>query len=74
VPTRIAGAVLVVFGFIALIVGGVPYRSTKQVAVLGDMKMEVKEEKQLTIPPFVSGIAILAGAVLLVRGGGKPAS
>ncbi len=69
---RIAGAVLVALGFVALLTGGFGYRKTENVAQIGDFKMNVTERKQFTIPPLVSGLAILAGAAMLFRGGGRP--
>ncbi|OGF21486.1 MAG: hypothetical protein A2V63_05940 [Candidatus Eisenbacteria bacterium RBG_19FT_COMBO_70_11] len=62
---RIAGAVLVLLGMLALLWGGIPYRKTENVAQFGDFKMQVTEKKEFTIPPVVSGIVILAGAALL---------
>src|SRR5262245_13054783 len=55
---KIAGAVLVLLGFAGLVWGGVPYRQTRNVAQIGDLKMQVTEKKQLALPPLVSGFAI----------------
>ena len=69
---RMAGVVLVVLGFVGLIWGGLPYKKTENIAQIGDLKMQVTEKKQMAIPPLISGLAILVGGVLLIRGG-KPA-
>jgi len=66
---RPLGIVLVVAGFIALLWGGIPYKKKETVAEIGGLKMEVTEKKQMSIPPWISGIAILAGAALIMRGG-----
>ena len=66
---RALGIVLVVVGFIGLVWGGIPYKKTENVAEIGGLKMQVTEKKQMTIAPWISGIAILAGAVLIMRGG-----
>ena len=66
---RAAGVVLVVLGFLGLIFGGIPYNKTENIAQFGDLKMRVTEKKQASIPPVVSGLAILVGAVLLTRRG-----
>jgi len=66
---RIAGVVLVVLGFAGLFYGGIPYKKTENVAQFGDLKMQVTEKKQFTVPPFVSGLAILAGAAMFFAGG-----
>ena len=70
---KIAGIALVVLGFVGLLWGGIPYKKTENIAQIGDLKMRVTENKQMTIAPWISGIAILAGAALILRGG-KPAS
>jgi len=66
---KIAGLVLVVLGFTALLAGGIPYKKTENIAQFGDMKMEVTEKKQFTVLPVLSGLAILAGAALWFAGG-----
>lgn len=65
---QIAGIVLMVLGFAALIGGTIPYKKTENVAHIGDLKMEMTEQKEFTIPPLVGGIAILAGAALFFTG------
>lgn len=72
-PAKVLGLVLVVLGFVGLLWGGIPYTKKENIAEIGDLKMQVTEKKQVTIPPLLSGIAILAGAFLLMRGR-KPAS
>jgi len=71
---KIAGAVLIALGLICLVWGGIPYKKTENVAKIGDLSMSVKEEKHFTVPPLVSGIAILAGAAMVFAGGRKPAA
>jgi len=71
---KVAGAVLIVLGLICLVWGGIPYHKQEDVARIGDFRMSVKEEKHFTVPPIVSGIAILAGAAMLFAGGKKPAA
>lgn len=66
---RPLGIILVVAGFIGLLWGGIPYKKTENVAEIGGIKMQVTEKKQMSIPPWISGIAILAGAALIMRGG-----
>ena len=62
---RIAGAVLIALGFAALLVGGIPYRKTENVAEFGTLKMQVTQKKEFAIPPLVGGLAIVAGAAML---------
>jgi hypothetical protein len=69
---KIVGVALIILGFIGLIVGGFGYNKTDEIAKVGDLKMQVVEKKHVSLPPFVSGAAILVGAVLLFAGGRKP--
>jgi LPXTG-motif cell wall-anchored protein len=62
---KVIGIVLILLGFAGLLFGGVPYRTTENVAEIGDFKMKVSEKKQFTVPPVISGLAILGGAAML---------
>ena len=69
---RVTGAVLIVLGLTGLIVRGVPYHSTENLAEIGTLKMKVTEEKRFEIPPLLCGGVILAGAALFFTGLGRP--
>lgn len=69
---RIIGGVLIVLGFTTLIVHGVPYHTTDNVARFGTIRMDVTEQKRFEIPPLVGGCLILAGAALLFLPGPRP--
>lgn len=71
---KIAGVILIVLGLASLIWGGIPYNKTSSVAQFGDLKMQVTEKKEFTVPPVLAGVAILAGAALLFAGSRKPAA
>lgn len=66
---RALGIALVILGVVGLLWGGIPYKKTENVAEIGGLKMQVTEKKQMTISPWISGIAILAGVALIMRGG-----
>jgi len=71
---KIAGMILIVLGLASLIWGGFAYNKTSNVAQFGDLKMQVTEKKEFTVPPVLGGLAILAGAALLFVGGRKPSA
>ncbi len=69
---QVVGVAVVVLGLASLIWGGFAYKKTENVAQFGDLKMQVTENHQLTIPPWAGGIAILAGAAMVFAGGRRP--
>ena len=52
-----------------LLLGRIPYGQVRHTATLGDFKVGVTEEKRVVVPPLVSGLMILAGAILAAAGG-----
>lgn len=63
------GALLLIVGIVALSYQGVVWvTGTERVAKIGPV--EINQEKSYPIPvlPIVGGIAVVAGAVLLLRG------
>lgn len=70
---RIAGGVMIVLGFAGLIVRGVPYQSTENLAEIGTFKMKVTEKRQFEIPPLLAGAFIFAGSALLFSSWRRPA-
>jgi len=65
---RLGGTFLIVVELVSVALGRIPYGQTRHTATLGDFKLGVTEEKRLVIPPVVSGLMILAGAVLAAAG------
>jgi hypothetical protein len=69
---KVLGAALVILGLVGLLLGGIPYNKTETVAQIGDLKMKATERKQVSIPPVVSGLAILVGAAIWFAASRKP--
>jgi hypothetical protein len=67
-PTTIAGFVLLVFGFVALLAGGFTYTKDDKVVDVGPFEATVERRERVSIPPIVGGLAIAAGVVLLFVG------
>ncbi|HTI05107.1 MAG TPA: hypothetical protein VL549_07315 [Gemmatimonadales bacterium] len=65
-PAGIIGVLLIVFGAIVLVLRGVSYVKDRNTADLGIAK--VTTEERGFIPPWVGGVALLAGVVLLFAG------
>ena len=62
-----AGALLTAFGILALaFLSGIHYTSHEKFPRDGEVQVTVKEEKVITIPPVVSGLALVGGLALMV--------
>ena len=64
----IGGVVLVILGLLGLAVPMFTTEQTKDVARIGELKLQATETKAYTVPPLLSGGALVLGLVLL--GGG----
>ena len=62
-----AGALLTAFGILALaFLSGIHYISHEKFPRDGEVQVTVKQEKVITIPPVVSGLALVGGLALMV--------
>jgi hypothetical protein len=66
---KILGVLLVAIGLVALIWGGVSWTQREEVLDLGAIEVERTERESVPIPPIVGGVCLVAGVLLLVRGG-----
>ena len=64
----IIGAVLAVLGVIGFAIPIVTTEQTKDVAKVGDLKLQTTESTTYVVPPIVSGGAIVLGIVLIGAG------
>jgi hypothetical protein len=64
----LAGAALVLFGLIAFAIPVFTTQQTKDVAKIGDLKLQSTETTSHIIPPIVSAGALVLGAVLIGAG------
>jgi hypothetical protein len=64
----IAGAILVIIGLVGVAVPYITTQQTKDVAAIGDLKLQTTESKSYVIPPLVSGGAVVLGIVLIGAG------
>jgi len=63
---KILGFLLVVFGILALVYGGISYNRQRTVIDVGSFKATATEQKNVPLSPIVGGIALLGGVLLLV--------
>ncbi len=64
----IFGAVLALAGVAAFAIPQFSTHQTEEVAHIGDLKVQAQEETPHTIPPLVSGAAIVIGIVMIGAG------
>lgn len=62
------GAVLALLGLIGFAVPTITTRETKEIAKIGDLKIQATEDKSIAIPPFLAGGALVLGVVLIGAG------
>ena len=70
-PIAIVGALLLVFGIVALAYQGLTYTTRETVLEVGPLKATADRQHTVAIPPVLSGAAVAAGVVLLIVGGRK---
>jgi hypothetical protein len=67
-PIVMIGAILALLGFLAIASPVFTTNQTKNVATLGDIKIQANEQTSHAIPPVVSGAAVIIGLVMLAGG------
>jgi len=63
---KILGLLLMTFGLVALIYGGISYNRQRTVLNVGPFQATATEQKNVPLSPIVGGIALLGGLVLMV--------
>jgi len=64
----IAGAALILLGLVGFAIPIFTTQQTKEVARVGDLKLQATESTSHVIPPIVSGGALVLGLVLIGAG------
>jgi hypothetical protein len=67
-PIVIIGAIVALLGLLAIAQPVFTTNETKNVATLGDLKIQANEQTSHAIPPILSGAALIVGLVLVVGG------
>jgi uncharacterized membrane protein YidH (DUF202 family) len=67
---KLIGILLIVFGLVALAVGGINYTKREKVLDLGPIEATTEKRETIPLSPIV-GIAAVAGGVALVVAGAK---
>jgi hypothetical protein len=67
-PIVMIGAILALLGLLALASPVFTTNQTKNVATIGDLKIQANEQTSHAIPPILSGAALIVGLVLVTGG------
>jgi len=65
---RITGVILIVLGIVLMVFSGVNFQTEKNVANIGPLEINKKENKHIGWPIYVGGIVTLAGIALAIAG------
>lgn len=65
---KLAGVILIVFGLVALAVGGINYTRREKVIDIGPITATAEKHESIPLPPVVGIVAVIAGVVLVVTG------
>lgn len=67
---KLVGILLIVFGLVALALGGISYTKREKVVDLGPIEATTEQHKTIPLSPIV-GLAAVAGGIALVVVGAK---
>ena len=62
----LVGLILVVLGLVGVVYGGITYSQKREVAHVGPVQVTTSEQHTIPISPIIGGVAILAGAALII--------
>lgn len=65
---KVLGIILVVIGIVMLIWTGFSFTRKEKVVDIGSLEISADKEEQVNWPPYVGGIILVAGVVVLVAG------
>ena len=68
---KLLGGILLALGILALAYQGFTYTRKEKVVDLGPVEITKKETRRVPLPPIIGVVAIVAGGLLLYKGGGK---
>ena len=63
---KLVGIILIVLGVLALVYQGIQYTTREKILDIGSIKVSANTKKTIPLPPFVGGVALAAGIVLVV--------
>ena len=65
-PRRIAGLVLVAFGMVVLLWGGIFWTDRDTILDAGPLEVQTEEREGMSLPPILGAVALVAGVILVL--------
>jgi uncharacterized membrane protein YidH (DUF202 family) len=65
---KLVGILLIVFGIVALAVGGINYTRREKVLDLGPVEATAERHRSIPLPPVVGMVAVAGGIALVIAG------
>ncbi|MGE5400024.1 MAG: DUF3185 domain-containing protein [Ignavibacteriales bacterium] len=69
----IFGIVLILLGIAGFIFGGISFTKKNKVADLGPVEIQTEKKETIPIAPIASGVAVVAGIIMVAVGARKGA-
>ena len=65
---KLVGMLLIIFGIVALVIGGIRYTERDKVLDLGPIEATKEEHHTIPLPPVVGIVSVLGGIALVAAG------
>ncbi|MGE5681479.1 MAG: DUF3185 domain-containing protein [Bacillota bacterium] len=67
----VVGVILIILGILGFIFGGFSFTKKEKVVDLGPVEVQSEKKESVPITPIASGVAVVAGIVMVVMGSRK---
>jgi uncharacterized membrane protein len=66
--STLVGILLIIVGVVTLAYQGFTYTQREQIVKIGDIQLTADTQKTIYFPPWLGGLSLVAGVVLVVSG------
>lgn len=66
--STLVGILLIILGVGALVYQGITYTQREQIAKIGNIQVTADTQKTIHFPPWLGGLSLVAGVVLVITG------
>ena len=66
-PSTIGGSLLILISIVIFAYQGINYTTTEEAIDIGPLKVITEKEHTLPLPPYVGGICLVGGILLLLK-------